>query len=150
MSSVLALQQLRLSSSSFNGGVSTAVGAKACISCCCAGSPIISRQGWKTLLAEQGFTDVLVAGESLPAPALLSRQSVVLGVSDGAIQVARKQPVQAQKREKGGLPVPAAPGQNLLLAAPQQQLAAPSTAAIIQVTLSVYYNIRSIAASCKG
>ena len=39
-------------------------------------------------MAEQGFGPVVVLGSARPAPALLSRQSVVLGVSDGAIWVA--------------------------------------------------------------
>ena len=102
-----------------------------------AGSPIISRQGWRALLAEQGFTDVLVAGEGLPAPALLSRQSVVLGVSDGAITVARSQPPPAQKPEKAGVPVPATHGP--ISPAPWQQIGAPSTAAITQVNYIISF-----------
>ena len=121
---------------------------------CCAGSPIISRQGWRALLAEQGFMDVLVAGESLPAAALLSRQSVVVGFSDGAIQIARRQPAPTPKPGKGGAPVPATPGHGS--AAPgQQQLAAPSTAAIIQVESDALISVRpvgpsQVAVMCDG
>jgi hypothetical protein len=59
-----------------------------------AGSPILSREGWKRLLQEQGFEHAIAVGESIEAPALLSRQSLVLGVSDGQIQVARKTKAQ--------------------------------------------------------
>lgn len=52
-----------------------------------AGSPLLSREGWKRLLEEQGFEQPTAAGESLVAPPLLSRQSVVLGISDGSIQL---------------------------------------------------------------
>lgn len=34
-----------------------------------------------------GFEGVVVAGEGTPAPALLSRQSVVAGVSDGVVLI---------------------------------------------------------------
>jgi len=47
----------------------------------------LSREGWKRLLEEQGFEQPTAAGESLVAPLLLSRQSVVLGISDGSIQL---------------------------------------------------------------
>jgi hypothetical protein len=63
---------------------------------CDTGSPILSREGWRALLQEQGFSPVVVVGESKPAPALLSRQSVVLGVSDGAIRIARQSPAKAR------------------------------------------------------
>ena len=53
---------------------------------CPAGSPLISRTSWQALLAAQGFQHVLVSGCDVPAPALLARQSVVLGVSDGVIR----------------------------------------------------------------
>lgn len=39
-------------------------------------------------MAQQGFAQAVILGEESPAPSLLSRQSVVLGVSDGAIMVA--------------------------------------------------------------
>ena len=39
-------------------------------------------------MAEQGFAPVVVLGEASPAPPLLARQSVVLGVSDGAVLAA--------------------------------------------------------------
>jgi hypothetical protein len=51
-----------------------------------AGSPLISRTSWQALLAAQGFQHVLVSGCDVPAPPLLARQSVVLGVSDGVIR----------------------------------------------------------------
>lgn len=54
-----------------------------------AGSPIISAAGWKRLLHEQGFEHATAAGESLERPPLLSRQAVVLGISNGSIQIAR-------------------------------------------------------------
>ena len=38
------------------------------------------------LLQEQGFTEVQVAGSALSPPALLSRQSVVMGISDGEVR----------------------------------------------------------------
>ena len=38
-------------------------------------------------MQSQGFPDVAVAGEAAGAPALLSRQSVVVGISDGAVVV---------------------------------------------------------------
>ena len=38
-------------------------------------------------MQSQGFPDVAVAGEAASAPALLSRQSVVVGISDGATVV---------------------------------------------------------------
>ena len=41
------------------------------------------RDGWKALLAEQGFESVLALGEANAAPALLQRQSVVAGLSNG-------------------------------------------------------------------
>ncbi len=53
-----------------------------CVSCAlwCA-----VRDGWRALLGDLGFTDVAVAGEAAAHARLLSRQSVVLGVSDGVI-----------------------------------------------------------------
>jgi hypothetical protein len=47
----------------------------------------VRREGWKALMAQQGFTPAVILGQDTPAPHLLSRQSVVLGVSDGAILV---------------------------------------------------------------
>ena len=67
-----------------------------------AGSPIISPAGWKRLLQEQGFEHATVAGESLEAPPLLSRQAVVLGISDGNIQVTRASGT-LQGAAKGGV-----------------------------------------------
>ena len=43
---------------------------------------------------------MVVAGSKRPAPALLSRQSVVLGVSDGAIKIARQEPTTAKSAAK--------------------------------------------------
>ncbi|KAK9803996.1 hypothetical protein WJX72_011444 [[Myrmecia] bisecta] len=60
------------------------------------GAPLLSREGWKGLMAAQGFTDVAVAGELTSPPPLLSCQSVVLGVSDGAIRVYAKEPTTLQ------------------------------------------------------
>ena len=45
----------------------------------------IFREGWRQLMRREGFLDVTVAGEAASAPALLARQSVVVGISDGAI-----------------------------------------------------------------
>ena len=56
------------------------------------------RQGWKTLLSEQGFEAVIALGEACAAPALLQRQSVVLGVSNGNVLVRRPAFKQAQLR----------------------------------------------------
>jgi hypothetical protein len=43
------------------------------------------REGWRQLLGEQGFEGAVVAGEAAEARWLLSRQSVVLAVSNGSI-----------------------------------------------------------------
>ena len=45
----------------------------------------VCRQGWKALLADQGFESVVALGEATSAPALLQRQSVVAGVSNGEV-----------------------------------------------------------------
>ena len=45
------------------------------------------RDGWKALLSEQGFECVLTLGESNMAPALLQRQSVAAGLSNGEVFV---------------------------------------------------------------
>lgn len=47
----------------------------------------MARDRWRSLLESQGFESVVVAGEEAHAPPLLSRQSVVMGVSDGAVRV---------------------------------------------------------------
>lgn len=52
---------------------------------------MLSRQSWKALLIEQGFDDVQAAGESNAVPPLLSRQSVVLGVSNGSVLLVKTQ-----------------------------------------------------------
>lgn len=46
------------------------------------------RDGWRQLLREQGFEGPVVAGEAAEARWLLSRQSVVLAVSNGSILAA--------------------------------------------------------------
>ena len=51
------------------------------------GSPLISRDGWIRLLEAQGFKSVVVAGESNNVPTLLTRQTVVLGLSDGVVRL---------------------------------------------------------------
>lgn len=51
------------------------------------GSPLISRDGWISLLEAQGFKSVVVAGESNDVPPLLTRQTVVLGLSDGVVRL---------------------------------------------------------------
>ncbi len=56
------------------------------------------RQGWKALLSEQGFEAVIALGEACAAPALLQRQSVFLGVSNGNVLVRRPAFKQAQLR----------------------------------------------------
>ncbi len=43
------------------------------------------RESWRELLSAQGFTPVVAAGQAAAAPRLLSRQVVVMGVSDGVI-----------------------------------------------------------------
>ena len=43
------------------------------------------RESWTELLSAQGFTPVVAAGQAAAAPRLLSRQVVVMGVSDGVI-----------------------------------------------------------------
>ena len=114
------------------------------------GSPIISREGWQTLLAEQGFHDVLVAGESHDAPPLLTRQSVVLGVSDGAIRIARAKPQSRQA-------TPAAPKAKAPAAAlPVRAQSAPggsvSVTSIVQVMCggsSKFHSPRQLETSCE-
>ena len=56
------------------------------------------RQGWKTLLIEQGFEAVIALGEANAPPALLQRQSVLVGVSNGSVLVRRPTFKQAQLR----------------------------------------------------
>ena len=41
-------------------------------------------------MQEQGFEQPVIAGENLQAPPLLSCQSVVIGISDGNIQLPRR------------------------------------------------------------
>ena len=41
-------------------------------------------------MQEQGFEQLVIAGENLQAPPLLSCQSVVIGISDGNIQLPRR------------------------------------------------------------
>lgn len=48
---------------------------------------IPGRELWRELMAEQGFGSAVIAGEASDARWLLSRQSVVVGVSDGSILV---------------------------------------------------------------
>ena len=43
-------------------------------------------------MQSQGFPDVAVAGEAAGAPPLLSRQSLVVGISDGAVMVVSPAP----------------------------------------------------------
>ena len=45
------------------------------------------REGWMALLSEQGFENVVALGEADTAPALLQRQSVIAGLSNGEILV---------------------------------------------------------------
>ncbi len=56
------------------------------------------RDGWKALLAEQGFESVLALGEANAAPALLQRQSVVAGLSNGEVLVRAPATQPAQLR----------------------------------------------------
>jgi hypothetical protein len=93
-----------------------------------AGSPILSRQGWRELLSQQGFSDVLVAGENRPAPTLLSRQSVIVGVSDGAIRIARMKNKKAAAAAKS-LTAAAKPS----AAAPLASRAPLAAASVVQV-----------------
>ena len=60
---------------------------------------MLSADSWKALMQQQGLTNAVVAGEALPASDLLSKQFVVVGVSDGCIKVKRfKQKLSAQKQ----------------------------------------------------
>ena len=43
------------------------------------------RESWKMSLLEQGFEQPCIAGKGCEVPWLLSRQSVVMGLSDGLI-----------------------------------------------------------------
>ena len=43
------------------------------------------RESWRMLLLEQGFEQPCIAGKGCKVPWLLSRQSVVMGLSDGLI-----------------------------------------------------------------
>lgn len=45
------------------------------------------RDEWKALLSEQGFESVLTLGEPNMAPALLQRQVVAAGLSNGEVYV---------------------------------------------------------------
>lgn len=47
------------------------------------------------LLGEAGFVDVAVAGAARAAAPLLSQQSVISGVSDGAVRAPRSAPPRA-------------------------------------------------------
>lgn len=49
-----------------------------CVRCC-------YREGWVALMAEQGFAAAQLAGDLGNRPRLLSRQTVVVGASDGII-----------------------------------------------------------------
>ena len=60
-----------------------------------AGSPLLSREAWVELLGEAGFVDVAVAGTARAAAPLLSQQSVIAGVSDGAVRIVRSAPQRA-------------------------------------------------------
>lgn len=53
------------------------------------------------LLQSQGFRNVVIAGEAMAAPRLLSRQAVVAGLSDGAVRVFEREdsPVRMQLPE---------------------------------------------------
>ena len=53
----------------------------------CAGSPIISPEAWLKLLEACGFSQALRVGSALSAPPLLCQQSVMVGISDGAVHV---------------------------------------------------------------
>ena len=52
----------------------------------------------RLLLSEQGFESVLALGEADTAPALLQRQSVVAGVSNGDVFVKRRATQPAKLR----------------------------------------------------
>lgn len=73
---------------------------------------------------------MLVAGQNVAAPALLSRQSVVIGVSDGAIRVARQKAKQAAARRAAGAKPSAAASQKMPV---QASLAPIATASVVQV-----------------
>ena len=45
----------------------------------------LRRESWKMLLLEQGYEQPCIAGKGCEVPWLLSRQSVVMGLSDGLI-----------------------------------------------------------------
>ena len=51
-------------------------------------------------MQEQGFEQPVIAGENLQAPPLLSCQSVVVGVSDGNIQLPRRTRLGRNAAEK--------------------------------------------------
>lgn len=44
------------------------------------------REGWTALMAEQGFVSAQPAGNVTSRPRLLSRQTVVVGISDGIVR----------------------------------------------------------------
>jgi len=61
------------------------------VTCAEPGPGTAYREGWKALLSSQGFDRVVAAGEGTASPRLLSRQTVVAGLSDGAVRVYQKE-----------------------------------------------------------
>lgn len=97
---------------------------------CAPGSPLISRTSWQALLAAQGFQHVLVSGCDVPAPPLLARQSVVLGVSDGVI---RRPDFAAVAAARARRPAAAPTHMQPAIAAPAAA-SGPDAALILQVS----------------
>ena len=60
----------------------------------------LCRESWEMLLLEQGY-EPCIAGKGCKVPWLLSRQSVVMGLSDGLILA---QPAAFVSRDLGGHP----------------------------------------------
>jgi hypothetical protein len=48
-------------------------------------SILLRRDGWVALMASLGFDSALPAGDIASRPRLLSRQTVVVGISDGVV-----------------------------------------------------------------
>jgi hypothetical protein len=53
--------------------------------CPTSASFLLRRDGWVALMASQGFDDAQPAGDVAAMPRLLSRQTVVVGISDGVV-----------------------------------------------------------------
>ena len=65
------------------------------------------------LLEAQGFHSCTVAGEAASVPPLLTRQSVVVGVSDGVVRLSTSKPARADVASGSKAAAPAAPLQTV-------------------------------------